>query len=84
METQVKKELSSHEADLINYLVGQVSTTIGFIKREERGIEILTQDVEFGEAVDEVIQEKASNVSKLKFRLAYLNSQIQTIKELNK
>lgn len=84
METNVGNIISSHEADLINYLVGQVSTTIGFIKREERGIEILTQDVEFGEAVDEVIQEKTSNVNKLKFRLAYLNSQIQTVRELNK
>ena len=81
METKI----TNHEQQLLDYLSDQVINTQGFIKREEKSLEILTEgDLTFTEAVDEVIHSKLNDISVYKFRLIWLQSQIKKIKELNK
>tara|TARA_R110000822_G_scaffold61319_5_gene151818 strand:- start:3926 stop:4174 length:249 start_codon:yes stop_codon:yes gene_type:complete len=76
--------ISNHETQLLNYLVNQISDTLSFIKRDERSLEILTEgDGEFTKAVDEVIQSKLYDISVYKFRLIWLESQLNKIKSLN-
>ena len=76
--------ISNHETQLLDYLTNQIGNTLGFIKREEKSLEILTEgDLTFTEAVDEVIQSKLNDISVYKFRLIWLESQITQIKSLN-
>ena len=50
----------------------------------EKSLDILTEgDDIFAQAVDEVIQHKINDMSVLKFRLVWLQSQLKTIKSLN-
>ena len=76
--------ISNHETQLLDYLTNQIGNTLGFIKREENSLEILTDgDLTFTEAVDEVIQSKLNDISVYKFRVIWLQSQIKKIKSLN-
>ena len=75
--------ISNHETQLLDYLTNQIGNTLGFIKREEKSLEILTEgDLTFTEAVDEVIQSKLNDISVYKFRLIWLQSQMKKIKSL--
>jgi len=76
--------ISNHETQLLDYLTNQIGNTLGFIKREENSLEILTDgDLTFTEAVDEVIQSKLNDISVYKFRVIWLQSQMKKIKSLN-
>jgi hypothetical protein len=76
--------ISNHETQLLDYLTNQIGNTLGFIKRQEKSLEILTDgDGTFTEAVDEVIQQILNNISVYKFRLIWLQSQVKTIKSVN-
>jgi hypothetical protein len=76
--------ISNHETQLLDYLTNQIGNTLGFIKREEKSLEILTEgDLTFTEAVDEVIQSKLNDISVYKFRLIWLQSQMKKIKSVN-
>jgi hypothetical protein len=76
--------ISNHETQLLDYLTKQIGNTLGFIKREEKSLEILTEgDLTFTEAVDEVIQSKLNDISVYKFRLIWLQSQMKKIKSVN-
>ena len=76
--------ISTHETQLLDYLVNQISDTLSFIKRDERSLEIITAgDTEFTKALDEVIQSKLNDISVYKFRLSWLQSQLTQVKSLN-
>ena len=81
----MEKTISNHETQLLDYLTNQIGNTLGFIKRQEKSLEILTDgDGTFTEAVDEVIQQILNNISVYKFRLIWLQSQVKTINSVNK
>ena len=76
--------ISNHETQLTTYLVNQVSDTLHKIKMIEKSLDILTEgDDTFSQAVDEVIQHKINDMSVLKFRLVWLQSQLTQVKSLN-
>ena len=80
METKI----SNHEQQLINYLTNQAADTLHNIKTIEKSLDILTEgDDTFAQAIDDIIQMKIKDMSVLKFRLGWLESQLKTIKSLN-
>ena len=84
METNVGNIISNHEKQLINYLTNQISDTLHNIKTIEKSLDILTEgDDTFAQAIDDIIQMKIKDMSVLKFRLGWLESQLKTIKSLN-
>jgi len=85
METNVGNIISNHEKQLINYLTNQAADTLDEIKLIEKSLDILTEgDDTFAQAVDDIIQMKIKDMSVLKFRLAWLQSQLKNINSLNK
>ena len=85
METNVGNIISNHEKQLINYLTNQAADTLDKIKLIEKSLDILTEgDDTFAQAVDDIIQMKIKDMSVLKFRLAWLQSQLKNINSLNK
>ena len=84
METNVGNIISNHEKQLINYLTNQISDTLHETRMIEKSLDILTEgDDAFAQAVDDIIQMKIKDMSVLKFRLGWLESQLKTIKSLN-
>jgi hypothetical protein len=85
METNVGNIISNHEKQLINYLTNQAADTLDEIKLMEKSLENLTEgDDTFTKVLDDIIQMKINDMSVLKFRLAWLQSQLKTIISLNK
>jgi hypothetical protein len=84
METNVGNIISNHEKQLINYLTNQISDTLHETRMIEKSLDILTEgDDTFAQAIDDIIQMKIKDMSVLKFRLGWLESQLKTIKSLN-
>ena len=80
METKI----SNHEKQLINYLTNQAADTLDEIKLIEKSLDILTDgDDTFTQAVDDIIQMKIKDMSVLKFRLSWLQSQLTQVKSFN-
>ena len=85
METNVGNIISNHEKQLINYLTNQISDTLHETRMIEKSLDILTEgDDTFAQAIDDIIQMKIKDMSVLKFRLGWLESQLKTIISLNK
>ena len=85
METNVGNIISNHEKQLINYLTNQAADTLDEIKLMEKSLENLTEgDDTFTKVLDDIIQMKINDMSVLKFRLGWLESQLKTIISLNK
>lgn len=73
---------NTNEQQLINYLENQITDANGFIEREARSIEVLTSgDDKFTEFVDEVVQSKFDDIRAYKFRVMWLQSQLNQINE---
>ena len=80
METKI----SNHEQQLVNYLTNQAADTLDELKLIEKSLENLTDgDDTFTQAVDDIIQLKINDMSVLKFRLSWLQSQLTQVKSLN-
>ena len=80
METKI----SNHEQQLVNYLTNQAADTLDELKLIEKSLENLTDgDDTFTQAVDDIIQLKIKDMSVLRFRLGWLQSQLTQVKSLN-
>ena len=80
METKI----SNHEQQLVNYLTNQAADTLDELKLIEKSLENLTDgDDTFTQAVDDIIQLKINDMSVLRFRLGWLQSQLTQVKSLN-
>jgi precorrin-3B methylase len=88
--------ISNHETQLTTYLTNQVSDTLHKIRMIEKSIKVLTDgdtsftntldeviSESFTQAFDNVIQSKYEEIIVLKFRLAWLQSQLTQVKSLN-
>ena len=81
METNVGKLISNHEQQLINYLTNQTADTLDEIKLIEKSLENLTEgDDTFTKVLDDIIQMKIKDMNVLKFRLAWIQQQIENVK----
>lgn len=75
--------MANLENNLQLYLKNQILETVGFIRKTERSIEILTEgDSEFAKVVDDVVQSKLEDIQSYKFRLNWLQSQLNQITNL--